>query len=219
MTETCFDIYCANCPWKPEKRGRGLQPKVWGPAGWFFFHSTTFGYPLEPTEEQKRIYNHFYHSFAQILPCPTCRTDFTQYLNLNPPVLSSREALIEWGYLAHKFVSNKLGAKYDISLADLIKRFESIRAVEENTNYALDYSIKKEHFGLDSGCPMTSWWGILIMVILVLSVGAMAIVASKQKSKSAFGNGKTNLCLAISVPLSLIACGLGIWSIIEAKNQ
>ncbi len=219
MTETCFDVYCDNCPWKPEKRGRGLQPKVWGPAAWFFFHSTTFGYPLDPTEEQKRIYNHFYHSFAQVLPCPTCRTDFTKYLGQNPPVLSSREALIEWGYLAHKFVSKKIGAIYDVSLADIIQRFESIRAVEENINYALDYSIKKEEFGSESECPMTSWWGILIMVILVLSVGVMAIVSSKQKSKSAFGNSKPNLCLAISLPISLIACGLGIWSIVEAKNR
>ena len=40
---------------------------------------------------------------------------------------------------------------------------------------------------------------ILIMVILVLSVGAMAIVASKQKTKSAFGMQKPNLCLASTV--------------------
>ena len=37
-------------------KNNGLITKIWGEAGWTFNHAATFGYPLEPTEEQKIKY-------------------------------------------------------------------------------------------------------------------------------------------------------------------
>ena len=41
-------------------KNNGLMTKIWGPSGWEFLHSVSFGYPIEPTAEQKKIIKIFF---------------------------------------------------------------------------------------------------------------------------------------------------------------
>ena len=36
-----------------DSKTNGLITKIWGPHFWETLHCVSFGYPLEPTEEQK----------------------------------------------------------------------------------------------------------------------------------------------------------------------
>ena len=35
--------------------GNGMMTNVWGPAGWVFLHSVTFGYPMDPDEFDRNL--------------------------------------------------------------------------------------------------------------------------------------------------------------------
>jgi len=50
------------------------NPKVWGPAAWFFLHSVTLSQPSEisDTEQQKRLQRFFTEDLSWLLPCPAC---------------------------------------------------------------------------------------------------------------------------------------------------
>ena len=87
-----------------------INPKVWGPDFWSVIHFTAFGFPETPNEIDKEIYYIFYSNLTKVLPCDSCATsaqkifkkhDIREYLN-------SKEDLIEWTYLFHKSVNDKL---------------------------------------------------------------------------------------------------------------
>ena len=40
-----------------------ITPDIWGPHGWKFLHYLSFGYPMNPTTEQKNQYKTFFYHF------------------------------------------------------------------------------------------------------------------------------------------------------------
>ena len=42
-----------------DNKNNGLITKIWGPAMWESIHCIAFGYPIEPTEEQKQNYKNY----------------------------------------------------------------------------------------------------------------------------------------------------------------
>jgi len=76
-----------------------LNPKVWGPHGWFFMHSITLAYPDSPTKEDKENIINFFNSVGKVLPCHKCRKNFKKHsakLPLTDKIVSSREELVKW---------------------------------------------------------------------------------------------------------------------------
>ena len=51
---------------------RPITPNLWGPHGWKFIHYVTFGYPINPTNQDKENYKMFFLSLQNILPCSKC---------------------------------------------------------------------------------------------------------------------------------------------------
>ena len=47
-----------------------ITPDIWGPYGWKFLHYLSFGYPTNPTIEQKNQYKTFFFI------TPTCSSMF-----------------------------------------------------------------------------------------------------------------------------------------------
>lgn len=88
-----------------------MDPKVWGPHFWFVLHLVSFNYPDKPSTFQKEAYAAFYHSVKDILPCPTCRQHYQNYLSQYPiqPHIDERLHLVKWVIQIHNFVNNKLG--------------------------------------------------------------------------------------------------------------
>lgn len=111
----------------------GLITSIWGPHEWESFHSKTFGYPINPTEQQKRDYLQYFISLGNVLPCVYCRNSYQKFINepdtlLDMSVMESRENLTRWGLRLHDAVNRKLGVDYGVTYEELCYKFESYRA-------------------------------------------------------------------------------------------
>lgn len=111
----------------------GLITKIWGGPGWVFNHSVTFGYPLQPTDEQKENYKNYFTSLGDVLPCRYCRESYKNFISsgdtkLTDEALSNRSTLTKWFYNIHEAVNKKLDVNYGITYDDLIDKYESFRA-------------------------------------------------------------------------------------------
>lgn len=111
----------------------GLITKIWGPPLWTGLHCITFGYPINPTEEQKEKYKEFFTLVGDILPCKYCRESYKNFITtgntkLTEEVLENRDTFTKWFYRIHEAVNKKLGVYYGVSYEDVAKRYESYRA-------------------------------------------------------------------------------------------
>lgn len=122
----------------------GMMTKVWGPAGWLFLHSVTFGYPYainnnNPDHLSKpEDYYKFFYYLGKVLPCKYCRDSYMEYfstLNLQGN-LDTRENLCRWLYDMHNKINNKLGVpECNIPTFDSVKtKYERYRAKCKKTN-------------------------------------------------------------------------------------
>ena len=116
----------------------GMMTKVWGPAGWLFLHSVTFGYPYAYNPDNPKhigkpedYYNFFYY-LGKVMPCRYCRESYQEFFQEDDPAkhLKTRDDLVKWLYDLHNKVNHKLGVpKCEIpTLAQIQKQYESYRA-------------------------------------------------------------------------------------------
>ena len=109
----------------------GLNPKAWGKYFWKEIHFTTFGYPINPTDEDKEHYKNYFIYKGYILPCVFCRKSYQEFIKSDPTkidnYLENRESLTRWGYLMHELVNKKLGVTYGISYEDMVQQYEKAR--------------------------------------------------------------------------------------------
>jgi len=89
-----------------------ISPKSWGPACWRFLDCLAFSYPLTPSLDQQEKMAAYFHALKHVLPCYSCRRDFTRMMEEDPIErhLHSREALSRWLNDKHNAVNQKLGA-------------------------------------------------------------------------------------------------------------
>lgn len=107
--------------------------KIWGPGCWTFEHCVTFGYPSDPTEEDKKNFKNHFENLGNVLPCKYCRESYKQFINesdtkLTMDVLKDRDTLTKWLYDIHNKVNKKLGVDYGVTYNDIVRRYEAYRA-------------------------------------------------------------------------------------------
>ncbi len=105
-----------------------MDPKVWGPQFWFMMHSTSFGYPDNPSHSDKKHYKKFYKSLQDVLPCETCRGNYAKHLKEVPitdEVLKSKKNLFLWTVKIHNKV-NKDSGKKNIDPSYILKKYEKL---------------------------------------------------------------------------------------------
>lgn len=83
--------------------------EFWGPSAWKFLHSVSFTFPDNPSEDDQAQYTAFFRSLGNILPCPSCRGHYKDFMKKTPIDVSSREALAEWVWKAHDNVNRWSG--------------------------------------------------------------------------------------------------------------
>ena len=71
-----------------DNSNNGLVTDIWGPAMWRAMHSVTFGYPKNPTDEQKQEYKQFFISFGKVMPCRYCRDSYNNFIITEPTILN-----------------------------------------------------------------------------------------------------------------------------------
>jgi hypothetical protein len=121
-----------NDPNNPDANN-GLITSIWGPHEWESFHAKTFGYPIEPNEEEKKVYLSHFTTEGFVLPCIFCRKSYQQFIQegdtvLDMSVMQSRETLTKWGFRLHNAVNKKLGVDYGETYEELCYKFEAYRA-------------------------------------------------------------------------------------------
>ena len=114
-------------------KNNGLITKIWGGPGWIFNHAVTFGYPINPTPEQKTQYYTYFTVLGNVLPCRYCRESYIKFITegdtaLTDNVLSSRDTLTKWFYDIHERVNDKLEVDYGVTYSETVAKYESFRA-------------------------------------------------------------------------------------------
>jgi hypothetical protein len=121
-----------NDPTNPDANN-GLITSIWGPHEWESFHAKTFGYPINPSDQQKYDYMNYFINLGKVLPCEYCRLSYQKFINeddtmLDMSVMESRETLTKWAMRLHNRVNKKLGVDYGDTYEELCYKYESYRA-------------------------------------------------------------------------------------------
>jgi len=106
-----------------------MQTAEWGPPGWHFLHSVTFGYPENPNETEKQNYKNFFDNVQYVLPCKFCKTSYVliyKYIDISP-YLESRNGLTFWLFIIHNLVNRKLKKKLEV-FENVVVEYENLRA-------------------------------------------------------------------------------------------
>lgn len=105
-----------------------FDPKIWGPHAWNFMHYITLGYPDNPSDIIKKNAYNLFMSLKYLLPCETCRYNFTTHVDRRPltdEILSSKDRLVNWLVDIHNDVNASVG-KPLMAYDDAIKKYNNI---------------------------------------------------------------------------------------------
>src|SRR5277367_3641518 len=58
----------------------GMNSKIFGPPLWKSIFFIVFGYPVNPTDEQKNNYKIWLTLFGDVMPCKYCRESYKKHL-------------------------------------------------------------------------------------------------------------------------------------------
>jgi len=111
----------------------GFSTFIWGPCMWFFLHTMSFNYPVKPTKDDKKHYMAFLQSLQYVLPCKTCRENYTKNINekdskLTMAVMKNRESLSRWLCDLHNKINGQLCKKREIKYEVARDFYEQFRA-------------------------------------------------------------------------------------------
>tara|TARA_Y100000816_G_C26062654_1_gene558148 strand:- start:583 stop:1077 length:495 start_codon:yes stop_codon:yes gene_type:complete len=93
----------------------GFQTKVWGAPAWLFLHCIAFNY----LPDKKKKYIKFFKSLADVLPCKTCRDNYShiiynsKYKIDNDSIFKNRRSFSKWLFLIHNKVQRDIYKKND----------------------------------------------------------------------------------------------------------
>jgi len=96
-----------------------LDPNVWGPHYWFFFHTIALNYPQFPNTVSKKKYYDFVSNIPLFIPVDAISVYFSKLLDEYPvtPYLDSRDDFIRWIHFIHNKINEKI-EKPKVSLND-----------------------------------------------------------------------------------------------------
>ena len=131
----------------------GLMTKIWGPHAWFFINSSAFGYPVNPTPEQKKEYKNFFIYLGFVLPCGFCRQSYQFFIKdgeteITDDIFENRETLTKWVFKLHNRVNKKLGVDYGTTYQEFCDKFEMFRAkcIIDAPNCQMPLTLKADAF-------------------------------------------------------------------------
>jgi len=110
-----------------------LNPEIWGPSFWFFLHTISFHYPLNPNDVIKKKYYDFIMNFHLFIPVEKISKEFNELVHKYPisPYLDSRDSFISWTHFIHNKINEKL-QKPIISLQDFyVNYYQAYKPVNE----------------------------------------------------------------------------------------
>ena len=110
-----------------------LDPKIWGPHYWFFLHTISMSYPVQPNAVTKKKYYDFVQNIPLFIPVESIAGEFSKLLDQYPvqPYLDNKESFIRWMWFIHNKINKKL-EKPEISLNEFyIKYYDEYKPINE----------------------------------------------------------------------------------------
>lgn len=111
--------------------GDGFLTSVWGPPAWFFLHTISFNYPVNPTEKNKKDYKDFILTLQNVLPCGHCRENLKDNLKIMPitdAVMKNRDTFSRYLFKLHELVNKRLNKKSGLTYNAVRDRYEHFRS-------------------------------------------------------------------------------------------
>jgi len=117
----------------------GMITSIWGPSGWFFLHLITFGYPINPTNIDKKNFYNFFYYLQYVLPCGKCKINYKNNINevdtkLTMDVFNSRDSIKLWLMNLHNKVNLLTKKNIHFTYDELNFKYEKFRAKCDNSN-------------------------------------------------------------------------------------
>ena len=75
---------------------------VWGPSLWRILHT------LAECSDNSPLWVDIVNAMEIYIPCPTCKTHFTEYKR-NNPITISNQGIVDWFFIFHNVVNARLG--------------------------------------------------------------------------------------------------------------
>jgi hypothetical protein len=120
-----------------------MLPEIWGKHAWNFIHLVTLGYPLNPTDYDKKHYKEYFTALVYILPCDKCKYNLHQNIKKYPltnTVLSCRKNLVKWGIDLHNVVNYHTN-KPILSYTDALESINKLVDPPEKKNDSIYYLV------------------------------------------------------------------------------
>ena len=112
----------------------GFVSSIWGPAFWLVLHCITMNYPLEPTNDDKTSYRTWFEGLRYVLPCGTCRLNFTQNLrDIHYDPVTHFQSRLSFSFLVYKLhtrVRQLQGKHTDMTFMQCLTLYEQFRALD-----------------------------------------------------------------------------------------
>ena len=152
---------------------------MWGNTAWMFLYTLAWGYPNNPTAEEKRSALQLFYSMRDMLPCEKCRFNFRAKMKGPLGVqlqdaVSCSDKLFRFVYDLESAVAHKNGKE--------IPSFEEVQRRVKTNSYLK--STKSAHSPAPSTPPpshnLTALWIILPFAILVTALTTYGIVSRKK---------------------------------------
>jgi len=86
-----------------------MDPKIWGEKCWFFLHTVSLNYPVEPENRDINKHRDYINNLCDVLPCNICKSHFVEYIREHPPCLDNRRCFVNWVLDFHNSVNERTG--------------------------------------------------------------------------------------------------------------
>jgi len=155
-----------------------MDPNRWGPHLWFYLHTISFNFPDNPTHLEKTQYLDFYNSLGNTIPCEKCRNHYSSNLQVNPPRLESKDALIKWTVDLHNLVNKSLGKRewsYDEAVDTYRKFFKGKSSPLDQLDYTSNVKIQQGNKKVVSGIQVS-------VLLILIAVSLFFLIKNRNKS-------------------------------------
>lgn len=94
------------------------NPQLWGGPAWTLLHCITFTYPNKPSSSDIKNYENFFLSLQDVLPCPSCRQHYSEYIQKHPIKnhLLSRTKLINYFIKLRNYIDKNYKNKKPLTI-------------------------------------------------------------------------------------------------------
>jgi hypothetical protein len=98
-----------------------IGPEIWGRSFWEFLDAIVATFPKEnPSPEHKKAVYDLMHSLRYLLPCPTCRKHYAEFIQKHQlnNFLFSRKTFVHFYFLLRKDVALRTNKGFPIKTPD-----------------------------------------------------------------------------------------------------